>query len=433
MTETTTHLSTRVVRREAGPPTRQVAVDVAVVGAGIAGVSAALEAARLGLRVALIDSLPSLGGQAVHSIIGTFAGLFSNGSHGYQLTHLVADRLLHDLGQEGALFYRRGPLTTVILYDEVALSRWVDERIRETGMVVVLGAVLRGVERQGRRIQALELATRYGDVRIAATGFVDASGDAAVAWMAGLPCREPEGGPIYGTQMVVLEHVNEAAYPSREELANRVATRAHLYGLTRQDGFAFAFPGRGTALVNMTHMETPLDPIAMSHQALAGKAQADAAVRFLQAEFPQAFGQARVRAYGLPGIRQTRWIVGRHQLTADEVRQGVRFADAVARTAWPIELHDRPEGYRWEPFSEDHVHYVPWASMTPPEVDNLVAAGRCIDGDVLALSSVRVMGPCMAMGAAAAHGLSLAGSGSVHTLDIQALQRRLTDNLDRVD
>ena len=54
-----------------------------------------------------------------------------------------------------------------------------------------------------------------------------------------------------------------------------------------------------------------------------------------------AFGQARVRAYGYPGRRQTRWIKGRHQLTTDEIRNGTRFEDAVARTAWPIELHDR--------------------------------------------------------------------------------------------
>jgi hypothetical protein len=117
----------------------------------------------------------------------------------------------------------------------------------------------------------------------------------------------------------------------------------------------------------------------------------------------------------------------------DEVRAGTRFPDAIARTAWPIELHSHAEGYVWETFAEDHVHYVPLRSLTPPDVDNLVAAGRCIDGDVAALSSVRVMGPCIAMGAAAAHALDLAGEGSVHQIDIAALQERLKDNLDRKD
>jgi len=61
-------------------------------------------------------------------------------------------------------------------------------------------------------------------------------------------------------------------------------------------------------------------------------------------------------------MRQTRWIVGRHHLTVDEVRQGVKFADSVARTAWPLEQHHHAEGYVWEPFDTDHVHYVHWAA-----------------------------------------------------------------------
>ena len=70
--------ATRVVRR-ASPAAQEQRADVCVVGAGIAGVSAALEAARLGRSVLLVDGLPALGGQAVNSIIGTFCGLFSNG------------------------------------------------------------------------------------------------------------------------------------------------------------------------------------------------------------------------------------------------------------------------------------------------------------------------------------------------------------------
>jgi hypothetical protein len=79
------------------------------------------------------------------------------------------------------------------------------------------------------------------------------------------------------------------------------------------------------------------------------------------------------------------------------------------------------------------VHYVPFGSLTPADADNIVAAGRCIDADGAALSSVRVMGPCIAMGAAAAHTLDLAGSGSVHQIDIAALRRRLAANVGLAD
>lgn len=426
---------TRTVRRSetAAQTPERLDVDICVAGAGIAGVSAALEAARLGRKVALVDGLPALGGQAVNSIIGTFCGLFSNGDHGYRLTHLVADELLADLGAKGALHYRHGPVTTVVMYDEVALARWVEEKVREAGITVVLGAVIRGVTREGRRLRELDIATRYGDLRLSAQGFVDATGDAVLTWLADLPCLVSRDGPVYGTQMVVLENVDEASQPTRAEIADRQKSVFEAYGMVRGDGFAFFFPGRGTALVNMTHVETPLEPVAAAQRALEGKAQADRAIEFLKAEFPETFGKATVRAYGFPGIRQTRWIAGAHHLTADEVRAGTRFDDAVARTGWPIELHDAPRGFVWETFGEDHIHTVPLRSQTPPDADNLVAAGRCIDADVAALSSVRVMGPCIAMGAAAAHALDMAGAGSVHQLDMAALHERLKDNLDRTD
>jgi glycine/D-amino acid oxidase-like deaminating enzyme len=428
--------ATRIVRRHGGGRAAQpVSADICIVGAGIAGVSAALEAAQLGRNVVIVDGLPALGGQAVNSIIGTFCGLFANGNHGHQVTHGIADGILRDLGEQGALHYRHGgpSNTTVVMYDEVALSRWIEEAIRKANVTVLLGAVMRGVSRDGGRVRSIEFATRYGDVCVSAAGFVDASGDAALTWEAGFACRENADGPLYGSQMVVLEGVDEANHPQRPEMVARMQEKGGEYGLIRRDGFSFVFPGRGISLINMTHVETPLEPLAASRNALAGKAMADDVIRFLKTEYPAAFARARVRAYGFPGIRQTRWIYGCQQLTVHDVRAGTKFPDAIARTGWPIELHDRPDSYVWEPFGDDHLHYVPFGSLVPDEADNLVAVGRCIDGDAAALSSVRVMGPCIAMGAAAAHALDLAGHGSVRQVDIAALRKRVHDNVDRTD
>ena len=427
--------ATRIVRRPPGRgPVAQHEAEICIVGSGAAGISAALEAARLGRRVLLVDGLPVLGGQAVNSIIGTFCGLYSLGEHRHRVTYGIVDELLRDLDAQGAIHFRHGPpAQSIVMYDEVALARWIERKVQEAGITVLLGAIMREVEMDGRRICALGFATRHGDVRVTATGFVDATGDAALAWQAGLACREPADGPIYGTQMVVLESIAEADLPSREELPARMREKGGEYGLLRREGLGFVMPGRGIAAMNMTHVETPLEPFAFSAKTLEGREQADRAVAFLRAEFPAAFGKARIRAYGFPGIRQTRWIQARHQLTAEEVVIGKRFDDAIARCTWPIELHATGEEHIWQPFGDDHMHYIPFSSLTPLECDNLVAAGRCIDADNAALSSVRVMGPCMAMGAAAAHALDVAGAGSVHQIDITALQARVRDNLERRD
>ncbi len=424
-----TELKLEAVTRPSAFDVAEITADVCVVGAGIAGCSAAIEAARLGRSVVLIDSLPLIGGQMVHSLIGLFCGVFGNAPSYAQLTHGVFDDIFSSLGPAGDLHFSRGHTTTVF-YNEVALGRWLEKTVAGLGIQVITGAVLGAVDVRDGVLRSAEFATRYGPVRVLAGGFVDASGDAALAWQAGLPCWEPSR-PIYGSQQVIVENLDEAHKPEVGEIDAVFAARGQELGLLRRGGLAFFFPGRGTAVLNVTHIEAPLDPVSASRAMFAGREQADLAISLLRESFPKAFGEARVRAYGFPGRRQTRWIRGVHQLSVSEVRSGTWFEDAVARTAWPIELHDRSDGYVWEMFDESHVHYVPLRSMISPEALNLVAAGRCVDGDAAALSSVRVMGPCSAMGFAAAHTLDLAVStgASVHEVDGERLRERVAENL----
>lgn len=426
--------ATRRVRRDADRNARRLEADIVVLGAGISGVSAALEAARLGRRVALVDAGMQLGGQSTGSLLGTFCGFYSNGPDPYRVVYGIVDEMFAHLKKADALHIRRGRNTFIPLYQEQALVRWIETAINAAKIDVLLGATLLEVQREGGRIAGLQLATRFGPVELRGTGFVDASGDAALTYAAGFECQEP-ATPIMGTLMFILEGFDEAAALQLDRWAvqKRLAEKGGDYGLVRRDGFVFAFPGKGQATVNMTHVETPLDPLGYSRAQAEGRAQADRVVQFLRGEYPEVFAHARVRQYGLLGIRQTRWITGRRSLGVDAVRAGVKPADAVVRCSWPVELHDRAEDVHWEEFGDNHMHYVPFGCMVPNEADNLVAAGRCIDGDAAALSSVRVMGPCIAMGAAAAQALDLAGAGSVRQIDISALQARLADNLTRCD
>jgi hypothetical protein len=283
-------------------------------------------------------------------------------------------------------------------------------------------------------VQHLELVTRFGPVRVAAQGYVDASGDATLSYEAGFEVREPDA-PVFGSLNFVIENYDADAASKMVigDVHARLAEKGSAYGLVRHDGFLMHFPGKNQMLANVTHLETPLDPMASGQLVLEGRAQADRVVTFLRAEFPDIFANAQIRAYGMPGIRQTRWIVGRHQLTLDEIKAARRPADAVARCAWWVELHDAAALVHWEKFAPDHVYYIPLGCMVPKDADNVVAAGRCVDADLHALSAIRVIGPCMAMGAAAAHALDLAGSGPVQAVDMAALQARLYDNLDRRD
>jgi 2-polyprenyl-6-methoxyphenol hydroxylase-like FAD-dependent oxidoreductase len=423
----------RIVRRPSSSRPRLVTADICVVGAGIAGVSAALEAARLGRRVVIVDAAPSLGGQAIGSIVGTIIGLYTHGPAPYQITRGIADDVIADLTAEGSL-HRRNSMTGTITfqYDEVRLARWIEKQVEAADIQVLVGAVITGVAFDSRRLRAIDVATRFGAARIEANGFVDASGDASLTYEAGLEVREPEAA-VFGSLNFLIEGYDTEAVEQLviADVHKRLADRGAQYGLVRHDGFLMHFPGRNFMLANVTHFETPLDPLGNAQMVFEGRRQADNVIRFLRAEFPGIFRNAQVRAYGNPGLRQTRWIVGRKQLTLDEIRSGARPADAAARCAWWVELHNAADLVHWEKFPDDHVYYIPLSCMVPKDADNIVAVGRCVDADVSALSAIRVMGPCIAMGAAAAHALDLAGTKPVHEIDYATFQRRLADNLDR--
>ncbi len=428
-----------VARRPSAEP-MVLDADVAVVGAGISGTTAATMLGRHGHRVVLIDACPWLGGQAIGVPIGTLGGLFSCGPEPYLLHPIFATELLQELVEQDACFFQRSrrARTINVVYDDVVLMRILERKVREAGVQLLLGGVVAAVEREGRWLRAVRVETRFGPVLVRARAFVETSGDAALAWTAGLACRQP-AFPIYGTQMAILEGVDYGDPPQPHEVAYEaeriIREHATAYGLTRHEGVIFPLPSRRMAVLNVTHVATPLDPLGFWEAAASGREEAERAFQLLRREYPQAFERARIRSLGHPGIRQTRWIVGDYMLTEEDVRTGRQFEDAIARVAWPIELHDTPTGFRWEAFPDGHLHYVPYRSLVHAEADNLIAAGRCIDADPWALSSVRVMGPCMAMAVAAAEAVNLflAGAPSLHAIDIAELHRRIRPNLESTE
>ena len=406
--------------------------DLCVVGSGAAGMSAALEAAALGQRVVLVDAAPQLGGQAVGAALGTICGLFRNGPVPRRLTHGAMDDLFESLFAEGDAALRRVRGTFILDYVPNAWMRWVERRIVETGITPLPGAVVRRVEHRGGIVEALALATRFGDARVEAGRFVDASGDGVIPWFAGLELRESEE-KVLGSVMAILEDVDTglcAGYP-RSLYHDLIREHAEEFGLVRAEGPVFVLPGTRKLLLNLTHVETPMETAALALAGIEGRRQVDALLGLFKRELPEAFRDAKVAVYGNAGIRQTRTIVGRSHVTVEDVVTGARPPDAIARTTWPIELHAEMDGAHWTLFDEDHIHYIPFGAMLPEGLHNVAVAGRCIDAEPAALASLRVMGPCFAMGRAAATAAWLNSGGSLHQTDIAALQDAVKDNLVR--
>jgi hypothetical protein len=101
------------------------------------------------------------------------------------------------------------------------------------------------------------------------------------------------------------------------------------------------------------------------------------------------------------GVRESRQVIGRYQLTREDVLSGRKFDDGVARASWPIELWQEGHlGATYEHLEDGQTYEIPLRSLQARDVDNLFVAGRCMSATHEALGSARVIGTCLATGEA---------------------------------
>jgi hypothetical protein len=129
------------------------------------------------------------------------------------------------------------------------------------------------------------------------------------------------------------------------------------------------------------------------------------------------------------GVRETRHVRCRHQLTAEELLAGKRFPDAIANGTYHIDAHSASgAGVKFRELRKGVPFYqVPFASLVPRGARNVLIAGRCIDADEQAFGAVRVMVNCNQMGQAAGVGawLALDSGAVVGELDAARLRTAL--------
>jgi hypothetical protein len=379
---------------------KQRQCDILVVGGGVAGVPAAVAAARLGLRVILAEQNGFLGGAGVTGLHRHICGLYGddpataaatlNAGLAREVALALAPGRRHapvQMGRVWVLPYSTGNFQS--LYEDLAGG--------ERRLDVLPNARAVAVRRNGRRLRSVTVAEGCRHTEISAKVFVDCTGDAAVARQSRAACRVAGtrarqlagftvrvGGLVGDDPLLPIKVPYGLAQAVRgRELPGHFKYTAFSRGQGNDGYCKFSFPSR-------------------ERDVARARAAAGLALRILARDLP-AFRAAKVLEYS-PQILQREGpaLLGRYALTARDILKARKFPDGVVRNAWPIELWEHGQGpvYRYPPAGDSYE--IPARCLRARDVDNLYSAGRCISASRAALGSTRVMGACIALGEAAA-------------------------------
>ena len=412
------------VIREAPRETPVVAdADVCVLGGSCTGVFAAVAAARLGAKVALVELNGFFGGVATASLVNVWHS--THNTTGTQqiiagLTTEVIDRLA-----------RRD---AVRRHDVKNKSKWVefnseemklelDRLVVEAGVRPFLHTMFVAPAVEGGRMAAAIIEDKTGRRAIRAKAFVDATGDADVVHRMGLPTYR-RGDVQPPTMCAILRGLGAIAKKHRGFSINRVVFDKQ-YPQALEKGFSWS------AVVPGGNDETMLagtrafgafcaDADDLTRAELEGRRQVRAVCDLLREHFLDGKGMPLVTLPAKIGIRETRHARCLHTLTVQEVLGGTRFPDAVANGSYRVDVHSaRGAGVKFTDLKDTTFYQIPYRSLVPQGSKNVLVAGRCLDADEGAFGAVRVMVNCNQMGQAAGVAAHLAVDGGVSVADVE--------------
>ncbi len=430
--------------------------DVFVCGGGVAGIAAAVSAARGGAKVILADNNGYLGGSATAGMVGTFMTCMDTKGEKQIIKGFFEEFVQELLKENGAIYhtecpgcdsysgYRETGHIGVTPYDFEAFKRVADRMCLEAGVKLLYHATLVKSCTEGAKVKTVYLALKDGIYEVAADVFIDTTGDGALSHLSGAETMYgDEDGTIQNPTLFC--NITGVDKPALDEyVANSKNPRERFYMDLIEEGRKRGefpcgtyklrlFEGlNGYWNVNMAQVDEDIDVLdgeAITEAEIAQRVQLVEIIKFLRANIPSLKDIKMVSSAASLGIRESRRVVGNYVLTVDDISNSTDFADKVVACANSIDVHCK-DRVNYQTRKSEKNYYIPLGSLIVRGFSNLLVAGRCLSADRFALAAVRVMPPCFAMGEAVGvtSALALGCGGDVNAVDVKEVQKILLDN-----
>lgn len=401
-------------------------IDVLVVGGGFAGVSAAIRAGRLGKKVMIIEHTGCFGGIGTSGMVNCYSRFLQKGTNalangGLFLEYLEASR--KHLGKEICTDY----------FDGEWMKYYFDSELRKANVRVLLHTTVYDVKKEDNRIISVLAATMSGTVEIQAKSYVDATGDGTLAVLSGcgFSMGDEDGNVQAGTLIARFANTRWDEMLPRPEMKAKWKELTPAMNLknTAKNLLLYTIPPKNTTSFNTTCLpvKDPTDPFALSQAMMDGREQIQELEDFCRNNLPGMEEAGTVASGTLLGVRETRRIHCRYQLTAEDLMESRKFKDEIARGCYSMDIHMPDGSIKMMRIPAGTYYTIPYRSLVTAEVDNLLIAGRCIGATHEAIGAVRIMpiATCTGEAAGAAAALASETDGNAAAVDVKRLQETL--------
>lgn len=408
--------------------------DVVIVGAGVAGISAAVAASRNGMKTLLVERDGCVGGTATTGLMVVFMGVSFSTIRGN------CKELIDRLERKGAAFVAENTP-----FDPEVFKFEAEQWLLENNVDILYHAAFSDVLVENDCVKGIFLQMKEGMRLVLAKIIIDTTGDADVAAAAGVdfqftnhvqPMTSIFRMDNVNTPEVIsyIENHKDQFFSQRGQITWKVDHNPPFF--TLGGFFDLIKEGKERGELVLPHDSIWLGPLPRAGQYYVnttriGGMDGTSSIELSKAEIEmrkQAWNVAEFMKKNIPGfenaemldiavrvgVRETRKIIGEYILTGEDLESGASFKDAIAIYDFPMDIHGavgKEETHSWGLI--DKVYDIPYRCLIPTKVENILVAGRCISSDSRAHGSTRSMPCCMATGEAAGVAASLAIKSNV--------------------